>query len=153
MTSTWFQSDSARSSLNTPNGEAATSRNGEGEEDKKMSATIRRQSAEEEEENGHSRKNNAPSSHLIKAGGTKGFPGRVSSNSNIAGMSTIAHQGGSTSNDNNKNKTIRTTTDLCLRGKQPRSQTPTTCCCASLTQNSSMNGSRFPIYGEQRTRI
>ena len=103
MTSTWFQSDSARSSLNTPNGEAATSRNGEEEEDEKMTATIRRQSAEEEEENGHSRKNNAPSSHLIKAGGTKGFPGRVSSNSNIAGMSTIAHQGGSTSNDNNKN--------------------------------------------------
>jgi len=153
MTSTWFQSDSARSSLNTPNGEAATSRNGEGEEDKKMSATIRRQSAEEEEENGHSRKNNAPSSHLIKAGGTKGFPGRVSSNSNIAGMSTIAHQGGSTSNDNNKNNNNKNNNRPLSPGKTTSQSNANDLLLRFFDSNSSMNGSRFPIYGEQRTRI
>jgi len=103
----WFQSDSARSSLNTPTS------NPRGEEEEDQDATIRPPlvgSTEDEDENtlkSSSRKNNAPSSsHLsVKERGTKGFPGRVSSNSNIAGM--ITHQSSSSniiiSNNNNNN--------------------------------------------------
>jgi phosphatidylinositol 4-kinase B len=98
----WFQSDSARSSLNTP------PNNHPGEEEEE-DATIRPplRSTEDEDENtlkSSSRKNNAPSSsHLsVKERGTKGFPGRVSSNSNIAGM--ITHQSSSSNIIINNNR-------------------------------------------------
>ena len=99
----WFQSDSARSSLNTP------PNNHPGEEEEEEDATIRPplRSTEDEDENtlkSSSRKNNAPSSsHLsVKERGTKGFPGRVSSNSNIAGM--ITHQSSSSNIIINNNR-------------------------------------------------
>ena len=95
----WLQSDSARSSLNASNGEAGTMASPDGE-DKEEEMKSDDGATNRFDENA---KTNAPSSPLIKGRGTKRFPGRISSSSDIAGMATIKQQNSVTNSSNNNN--------------------------------------------------
>ena len=97
----WLQSDSARSSLNASNGEAATMASPDGE-DKEEEMKSDDGATNRFDENA---KTNAPSSPLIKGRGTKRFPGRISSSTDIAGMATIKQQN-SVTNSSNNNKSL-----------------------------------------------